>query len=508
VRDIKEIVVLGGGTAGWITALLCKRYQPEVNVTVIESEEIGILGAGEGTVPDFAVLMEQLQIPVVHLLRHVKATFKHGILFKNWNGKNEQYFHSFGNHNELDLNSLNLSRNLSLNGFLISHAVNEPTVDTNYSERICLQNKVGFKRKDDLIYQDHQSELINYDQLCGYALHFDARELAKFLRGVAEQRGINRINAIAVGLDANDLGVTAILLDNQEKVPCDFIFDCSGFKRFVIHDFFKSKWVSVKETLPCDSAIPFFIENKEEKLESYTEAIALKNGWVWKIPVQGRYGCGYVYDSSFTDEESAKQEVRELFGNVEFPTKFKFGAGYFEEFWIKNCIAVGLSSGFLEPLEATSIWVTTHMVKTALESFDQMKLQDQFVIDEYNYKFRKRFEDIVDFLRLHYITERDDSEFWKNCKTLKNSERLNKILRITEKRVLHYEDVEDSHFELLSWLSILRGVNILDSDISARYIDNNHLTALIDMYGEFKRKIETTTLKSIDHYQFIETVKL
>lgn len=508
MRDIKEIVVLGGGTAGWITALLCKRYQPEISVTVIESEEIGILGAGEGTVASFSVLMEQLQIPIVHLLRNVKATFKHGILFKNWNGNNDQYFHSFGNKQNLNLSSLNLSRNLSSNAFLISHAVNEATRDTNYSERICLQNKVGFLRKENLIYQDNQCEFVNYDQMSEYGLHFDARDLAAFLREVAISRGIKRIDDIAIGLDTTDFGITSINLKNEQKVPCDFVFDCSGFKRLIVGNFFKSKWKSVKETLPCDSAIPFFIQNEKNAIESYTEAIALKNGWIWKIPVQGRYGCGYVYDSTCTTEENAKQEVRELFGNVEFPRKFNFDAGYYEQFWIKNCIAVGLSSGFLEPLEATSIWVTTHMIQYALESFDQMRLQDQFLIDQYNEKFRKRFDDVVDFLRLHYITERSDSEFWKKCKTLKNSDRLNKILKISEKRVLHYEDFKDSHFELNSWLSVLRGVNILNPDVSARYIDNNHLAALIDMYGEFKRNVETATSKSIDHYQFIESVKL
>lgn len=507
-RTINNIVVIGGGTAGWLTALLCKRYQPEVEVLVIESEDIGILGAGEGTVPWFSTVMKQLNIPVSHLLRKVKATFKNGILFTNWNGTGDQYFHSFGNYNELSLDSLNLSRKLSINSLLISHAVNEDPKLTNYSENVSLLNKVGFISKENLIYGDAQNSFDNYTQYCDYALHFDARELALFLREIAMTRGIKRINEVVVGLDADENGIRTINLKNEQKIPCDFVFDCSGFKRLILGDYYKTKWKSVSDVLPCDSAIPFFIENNTTTIEPYTEAIAMKNGWVWKIPVQGRYGCGYVYDSKHTTEEDAKQEVRELFGDVTFPTKFNFNAGYFEEFWVKNCIAVGLSSGFLEPLEATSIWVTTHMVQFALESFDQLQLQDQFVIDEYNLKFRKRFEDIVDFLRLHYITERSDSEFWQKCKTLPNSDRLGNILKITQKRILHYEDVKDSHFELASWLSILRGVNILNSDVSARHIDNNHLAALIDMYVDFKKKIDQTSSKSVDHYKFIQSVKL
>jgi tryptophan halogenase len=507
-KKINNIVVIGGGTAGWLTALLCRAYQPKVNVTVIESEDIGILGAGEGTVPWFPVVMNQLHIPISHLLRKVKATFKNGILFKNWNGKNDQYFHSFTNYDPVDLNALNLSRTLSSNAFLISHAVNEDPKLTNYSENISLLNKVGFVPNEQRIYGDAQNAFVNYNQGCDFALHFDARELAVFLREIAMTRKIKRINEIVVGLDASESGIETINLKDGSKIPCDFVFDCSGFKRLILGDFYKTKWKSVSDVLPCDSAIPFFIENNTTTIEPYTEAIAMKNGWIWKIPVQGRYGCGYVYDSKHTTEENAKQEVRELFGNVTFPTKFNFNAGYFEEFWVKNCIAVGLSSGFLEPLEATSIWVTTHMVQFAMESFDQLQSQDQFVIDEYNEKFRNRFEDIVDFLRLHYITERSDSEFWKKCKTIQNSDNLNKILNITQKRILHYDDVKNSHFELNSWLSILRGVNILNSDVSAKYIDDNHLATLIDMYVEFKNNVNELSSKSIDHYKFIQSVKL
>jgi tryptophan halogenase len=492
-KKINNIVVIGGGTAGWLTALLCRAYQPKVNVTVIESEDIGILGAGEGTVPNFVEIMQQLKIPINDLVKNVKSTIKNGILFKNWNGKNEQYFHSFRNFDDFDLEELNLARNLSVNSLLLNLALNEKTEEINLSENISLKNKVSFK----------DNKFLN-----AYAIHFDARELAKYLRIISLERNINRVEGIVKDFNSSDDGITSIKLENDTEVFCDFIFDCSGFKRLVIGKHFASKWKSVNDVLPCDSAIPFFIENKGTQIEPYTEAIALKNGWVWKIPVQDRYGCGYVYDSKHTTEEDAKQEVRELFGNVNFPTKFNFNAGYFEEFWIKNCIAVGLSSGFLEPLEATSIWVTTHMVRFAMESFDQLQTQDQFVIDEYNRKFRQRFEDVVDFLRLHYITERDDSEFWKKCKTIQNSDKLNEILNISKKRVLHYNDFKDSHFELPSWLMVMNGLNLLDAKIAEKYIDANHLYLLYEKYMQLKEKILNASNDMLDHYKFIQSVKL
>jgi tryptophan halogenase len=506
-KKVDDIVVIGGGTAGWLTALLAKQFQPNKNVVLIESQEFGILGAGEGTVPWFPTLLAQLNIPVRYLIKRCKATIKQGILFENWNGNDDKYFHSFGCNERFDLANLNFSRNLSLNSFLLALAADESTETINISEKTSLQNKVGSIRMDSL-YADDTDEFAKYHQLAEFALHFDARELADALKDVALARGIIRVEGIVSDFDSDENGITSINLKDGQSVKSDFIFDCSGFRRLVIGKHFGSTWKSVRDTLPCDSAIPFFIENKTKELPPYTSAIAMDAGWAWKIPVQGRYGCGYVYDSRFTTEEKAKQEVISKFGDVSFPTKFTFDPGYYEEFWIKNCIAVGLSSGFLEPLEATSIWITTHMVQYALESFDQIQKQDQFVINEYNEKFRKRFDDTVDFLRLHYITQRDDTDFWKHCKQIKNSDRLNSILKKAEKRILHYDDFKDSSFELQSWLTIFNGIGLMNQDLIRTYLEDNNIDKAIPAFLEFTKHVELASEECTDHYELIEKVRL
>jgi len=502
---VKNIVVVGGGTAGWLTALLCKAYQPEKNVTLIESEEIGILGAGEGTVPNFLSILTQLKIPVEDVIRNCKATIKNGIKFTNWNGggKDEFYYHTFGHPSNFDLNSLNYARTLSENIYLMAQAKEDPMYEVSLAERICHLNKTPFS------FDDVNKEKMTIN--ANHALHFDARDLAEYLKQIALTRNIKRVEGkvkdfktIRGEVDS----ISGIILGNDECVDCDFVFDCSGLNRLIVGKYFKSKWKSAKETLPCDSAIPFFIKNESKVLEPYTEAIALKNGWVWKIPVQGRYGCGYVYDSETTTEENAKQEVRDWFGHdVEFPTKFNFEPGYYEEFWVGNCIAVGLSSGFLEPLEATSIWITCNMISYALESFEQIEVLNQDYIDDYNRKFRNRFDDTIDFLRLHYISERTDSDFWNKCKSIQNSERLNHFIRLNSCRILHHEDFKSSSYSLHSWNSLFNGMNLLNKNAIAGHIICNHIYAIEELYEKFKMKVINDAQNCFDHYDYIKTIK-
>jgi tryptophan 7-halogenase len=508
-KTINEIVVVGGGTAGWLTALLAKAYQPEKTVTLIESEEIGILGAGEGTVPWFVTVLSQVKIPVSYLFKRCKATLKNGILFSNWNGDNQKYFHSFGVHGDYSLDKMNYSRKLSLNSLLVSMASGTSTGGINLSERVSKEHKTGFVERK-AIYNDTHDEFGRYDQQVEYALHFDARDLAVALRDVALSRGIVRVEGKVSDFETDTSNnIEYIVLENGQKVKSDFIFDCSGFRRLIIGKKYASSWKSVRDQLPCDRALPFFIPNNDASIPPYTEAIAMKYGWVWKIPVQGRYGCGYVFDSEFITEEQARSEITETFGAVDFgASSFKFDAGHFEEFWIKNCIAVGLSSGFLEPLEATSIWITTHMVQYALESFDQLEKQDQYVMNEYNEKFRKRFDDTVDFLRLHYITKRNDTDFWRKCKTLRNSEFLNQVLHKNSKRIMHYDDFAESRYELQSWLTILRGVELIDPQIVVDYLEKNNMKSLVPIYLEFEQNVIHIADKCISHKDFIDRVSL
>jgi tryptophan halogenase len=249
------------------------------------------------------------------------------------------------------------------------------------------------------------------------ALHFDARLLAKFLRKVAEGRRIKRIEGIVdkVINDKNN-NISQLLLMDGSKVDVDFIFDCSGFARLLIGKHFKTEWISYKQSLPLDSAMPFFIEHNNE-VAPQTDAIAMKYGWVWKIPVQGRYGCGYVFDSSYISEDEAKQELEVYFGHkIESPKTFKFEAGAYKNALVNNCMAVGLSQGFIEPLEATSIWINNINLTSFLKSdgINTMNPQRQ---ERFNHECNERNNAVKSFIYLHYLTKRNDSDFWKNFRT-------------------------------------------------------------------------------------------
>lgn len=346
-----KIVVVGGGTAGWLTALSMNKFMPYSEVTVIASSELGILGAGEGTTPHFIDLLKDLDIPESDLYLHASATIKKGIDFVNWNGDGSNYYHPF--------------------------------------------------------WGDH------------YALHFDANKLAKYLQTVGLSRGIKLIDAIVTDINEGDSGyIKSLTLKDGSKIETDFVMDCSGLRRYIIGEHYKSKWNSYTDHLPAKRAMPFFIEHDGKNIDEYTSATAMKAGWVWKIPVQGRYGCGYVFDSSYITDAEAKAEVEEMLGHeIVVPRVFNFEAGSFNDTWIKNCIAIGLASGFTEPMEATSIWIQVMTLKHLIPLMKRYIRDGESVVSEFNETIRTLNNDMMLFIHLHYLTKRSDSDFWKEFRS-------------------------------------------------------------------------------------------
>jgi tryptophan halogenase len=206
-------------------------------------------------------------------------------------------------------------------------------------------------------------------------------------------------------------------MENNYNISCDFVFDCSGFHRLIIGKTFNAKWNSYKDFLPSDSAIPFFID-MIDSIPPYTEAIAMKHGWMWKIPLQNRFGCGYVFDSSLISEEEAVKEIEEFLGYVPFyPRKekggFKFDAGAYEETWINNCLAVGLSANFIEPLEATSLWVTSYSLSLFFSNPNSITNTSNEVREQFNKTVLDQNSEIANFVYFHYMSLRKDTDFWK-----------------------------------------------------------------------------------------------
>jgi tryptophan halogenase len=452
-NNMKDIIVLGGGTAGWITALLTKHYYPGAKITLVESEEIGILGAGEGTTPHIITLLDKIKIPYSDLVKNCKSTIKHGINFVNWNGDGKSFFHSFGVSEQLD----------EFTNF-ISHKLLSESLKVNsssFSRKLTDTNKVGFTYKNNF-RTAYDNPLGSFQQIAGWACHFDARELARFLRKVAESRDIKRIDGKLKSFGSDDNGnITKINLEDGTTLAVDFIFDCSGFSRLILGKHFNTEWKSYSDHLPMNKAVPFFIEHDGDT-SPQTDAIAMKYGWIWRIPVEGRYGCGYVFDSSYIDEEKALKEASDYFDKpLTSPKTFSFSPGTFKETLVKNCMAVGLAQSFVEPLEATSIWISYLNLDDFLQCNGIFLFEKDFFQKTFNRRCYERNDEVLEFLYLHYLTKRDDSEFWKEFRE------KNPMLDIVKHRIEminHGLDPESKYFVKKSWYEVCDGLGLIQPD--------------------------------------------
>ena len=509
---MENIVIVGGGTAGWLSALLLNAHHPYKNITVVESDEIGILGAGEGTVPQFINVLDMIDIPVSDIVKYADGTIKSAIKFTNWNSTDEDdyYYHPFGVNQGLNYMSLNTEYyNHTCLTPLIGMYKGDDFKNNNFINKISEKYKAPFFNEPNPQAQNN-NPIFQYKGLTTYAMHFNARKLADFLKHVALERGIVRVEGIVENIVSNDAGdITSLELDNNSSVDCDFVFDCTGLRRLIIGEHFKSKWNSYSDYLPCDTAMPFFIKNDTTNVEPYTEAIAMKYGWVWKIPVQGRYGCGYVFDSTYTDLEKAKAEVEERFGcEIEVPRTFNFSAGCYEETWINNCIAVGLSSGFIEPLEATSIWTSTMSVLDVVVWLDRLEAGNQADRDVFNKTIVNRNQEIVNFLCFHYMGKRNDSEFWNNWKEKQLPKNLEEISQRWKRTVPSFADEGRDLFSLESWIAVAIGIKWIEPDVVKRFIEANNINNVSALgYEDVKQYQDSFIEPCIDHNDFLNILR-
>lgn len=473
-----NIVVAGGGTAGWLTALYVKHICPNDDITLIESEDIGILGAGEGATIVFLWLLNTIGITENDLINEANATFKTGISFENWRGDGNKYFHSFGLFDS-NLNPQNfapkknpLQSGLSGNGemypFINTIANGDNIDDMHIAHRLAYLNKSPF------VYENGETKLVS-----NYSLHFDASLLAKFLRKVGEGRGIKRVEGVITGIKNNIDGcIKSIKLESDIVLNTDFVFDCTGFARLIIGKHYGAKWKSYQDKLKVNTAIPFFLPIDDE-IPPYTGAIAMKYGWMWKIPLQNRYGCGYVFDNHYINVEQAKAEVEEMVGQeIKINKIIPFDAGRYETPWIKNCISVGLSSMFTEPIEATSLWLAANQL--VMISSAKLKNQNQNEIDDYNDMFVKTADTTTDFLQFHYNTDRNDTDFWRDYKsTTTLTPTMEKRLKRWEYRTPNKNDIDklETQFEETSWFIVANGNGVIpkfviDSENNENDLDN------------------------------------
>jgi len=458
----KSIAIVGGGTAGWLTALLVRKFYPNHKITVIESKNIGILGAGEGTTPYFITILDFLNIPFSELVKHCKATVKTGIKFTNWNGDGSYYYHGF---NPLgDLNWRSCDELFLDNALLIKEAAEKDTLfGASTTAKMAESARVPFMFKNS-VQSKQQNPILHFDNVGAFAAHFDARLLAQFFQKYAiGNQFIDYIEGdVSHASSDGDGNITRLDFQTGAFMECDFVFDCTGFQRFFIGKHFGSEWKSYSDYLPLKAAVPFFVEHDDTNIAPHTESIAMKYGWMWKIPVQGRYGCGYVFDTDYINGEQALAEAEEYFGHsLKSPTSFKFEAGTYKDVLIKNCMAVGLAGGFIEPLEATSIWTSCLNLVSFLKSGGLFN-EDEAFKKLFNKQCFERNEEVCQFIQFHYLTQRNDSEFWGSFRNkIKVLDGLQEKLDKWQTSVPSENDGLGRLFAIESWLEVGHGIGAI-----------------------------------------------
>ncbi|GLP97634.1 tryptophan halogenase family protein [Paraferrimonas sedimenticola] len=398
-QGIKKLVIAGGGTAGWMAAAaIAKHLGKVVDITLVESDEIGIVGVGEATIPTMVFFHNLLGIKEHEFVKACQGTYKLGIKFENWRDVGEDYLHAFGV----------TGKDCWACGFQHFWMRGRKMGIAGDFGDYCLERKVAEANKFAHLP----------DNGLNYAFHIDASLYAKFLRQFAEKHGITRVEGKieSVQTRPEDGNITSLTLQSGEVLDGDFFIDCTGFRGLLIEQTLHTGYEDWSHWLPCDSALAVQTKSVSEPLP-YTRSIARESGWQWRIPLQHRVGNGLVYCSKYMSDEQAKAQ---LLDNIEGetltePRQIKFRTGRRRKQWNKNCLAVGLASGFLEPLESTSIHLIQQNIVRFLRMFPAQGVS-QTDINEFNKQAAFDMETIRDFIILHYkVTNRRDSDFWRYC---------------------------------------------------------------------------------------------
>lgn len=493
---IKRVVVAGGGTAGWIAASLLNRVLGKaVEVILIESDDIGIIGVGEATIPPLMNLFTFLGLSESEVVRAVQGTYKLGIDFVDWQRPGHRYFHAFGT----------LGRDLGIVPFyqywLKAHMEGRggPLEVYSLTAQAAFANRFAPLKR----IPDTDIEGITH------ALHFDAGLLARYLRGKCQAEGVIRREGeiVGVNLRAEDGFIESLQLKSGTAIAADFFIDCTGFRALLIEGALRSGFDDWSHWLPCDRAWAVPCNHGADLAASatpYTRVTARPAGWQWRIPLQHRIGNGHVFSSRFMDEDAARDILLDQLDAEPLaePRLLKFTTGRRRASWVKNCLALGLASGFLEPLESTSI----HLVQSAMTRFVKMfpsRAITPLEQAEFNRQTRHEYELIRDFLVLHYwATERDDSDFWRYCRTMDLPETLKvKVDYFREHGRLLVEEAD--LFRESNWAQVLIGQGVLPQAPAslATLVDDN---ALADYMTNIRQIIASTVPKLPPHVTFID----
>lgn len=484
--DKQRVVIAGGGTAGWMAAAAISRLlHGRVEVTLVESSDIGTVGVGEATIPTLLFFHKLLKIDEQAFMAATNATFKLGINFENWRSLNHAYLHAFGA----------TGKDCWAAGF--QHFWRRG-LDLGLSEdfgQYCLERVAAEAEK----FAHLPGNGLNY------AFHIDATRYAGFLRELAGQAGVTRIDATIerVNVREQDGFIESLTLDNGQTLSGDLFIDCTGFRGLLIEKALHTGYEDWSQWLLCDSAVAMQTESVEAPLP-YTRCIAREAGWQWRIPLQSRVGNGLVYCSNYLSDERATEILQQnINGNpLNSPRVIKFRPGRRLKQWNRNCVAIGLSSGFIEPLESTSIHLIQQGIVRLLRMFPHEGIE-QAVVDEYNKQTVFEMERIRDFIILHYkVTERTDSPFWLHCKQMDVPDSLAQRLALFEKTgQIHRENNElfDD-----SWQQVMIGQGMVPKGYHP-IADTMTERELADFLGHIKHNIHQTVARLPLHQQYLNS---
>ena len=439
MKQVKSLTVVGGGTAGLISALILKQ-RSSIDVNLIYSSSIGIVGVGEGSTEHFNNFMEFVGIKPSEIIKECDATFKIGVMFDNWI-PNKKYLHSVG----------------------------EP-FGTRFGPYYAVYAKQISENSDLLCSDNLEKNLVNVNCLNvnlnppTNQYHFNTFKLNEFLKKIALNKGIKLFDDEVIDVKLDKDGYIEELIGKKTNYSSDFYIDATGFQKTLV-DKLNVKWKSFNKYLKLNSAITF-PTGDEDNYNFWTLAKGMNAGWRFKIPTWGRHGNGYIYDSNFINADEAKLEVeKELGHEITIGKTFKFDPGALETVWTKNCVAIGLSGSFFEPLEATSIGLS---IQQSFLLMDKIQNYDNKVVESYNNSFNTIIENIRDFIVLHYLSKRNDTDFWKNILDLEIPESLKDNLEKWKTKLPTTEDFMNNSSYIMfgpaNFIKVMHGLNLFDKE--------------------------------------------
>ena len=484
-----KVVIVGGGTAGWMSAAGISSLMANtgLEVTLVESEAIGIVGVGEATLPHLRFFNQAIGIDEYDFMAATRATVKLGIEFVDWGRKGERYIHPFGDYG------------IPNDGVGFHHYwrrfSDQLGTISNFSLPVVAAQLGRFEPPS----EDHRSALSTYR----FAYQFDATQYAPYLRRHAEARGVTRIEGRVVEVGQDDTGnIQTLTLQDGREIQGDLFIDCSGFIGLLIEQTLETGYEEWTDWLPCDRAVAAPCEHVGPLLP-YTRATAREAGWQWRIPLQHRTGNGYVYSSQFCDDQDAADAlVQSLEGPLQADPKFlRFVTGKRRKLWNKNCIAVGLSGGFLEPLESTSIYLIQQGITFLIEMFPSDEESD-VARAEYNRMMDLEFERIRDFLILHYhATERADAPLWDMMRTLDVPDSLKEKMALFRARG-QVQTYDHGLFLEPSWLAVYLGQGVQPDHYDPR-VDEYPEREMLSRLQGMKTHLRSTAEKMMPHADWI-----